>query len=48
MAFPLRFVHRVHQLLIFQQLVHEPHPWFPQVLDILGQTLMPQRWLLMT
>ena len=34
--------------LIFQQLVHQPHPRFPQPLDILGQTSMPQRRLLMT
>ena len=48
MAFPLRFVHRVHQLLVFQQLVHQKHPRFPQPLDIFGQTSMPQRRLLMT
>ena len=36
MAFSLRFVYRIHQLLIFQQLVHQPHPRFPQPLDILG------------
>ncbi len=36
MAFPLSFVHRIQKLLIFQQLVHQPHPRFPQPLDILG------------
>jgi hypothetical protein len=36
MAFPLSFIHRIHKLLVFQQLVHQEHPRFPQPLDILG------------
>jgi hypothetical protein len=47
-AFSLSFVHRIQELLIFQKFVHQPHPRFPQALDILGQTSMPQRRLLMT
>jgi hypothetical protein len=45
---PLRFVHRIQELLVFQQLVHQEHPRFLQPLDILGQTSMPQRRLWMT
>ena len=48
MAFPLGFIHRVQQFLVFQQLVDQLHPRLPQALDILGQTSMPQRWLLVT
>jgi len=47
-AFPLSFVYRVQKLLVFQQFVHQAHPRFPQLRDILGQTSMPQRRLLMT
>src|SRR6266702_7099858 len=36
MTFSLGFVHRVQKLLVFQQLIHQPHPRFPQPLDILG------------
>ena len=36
MTFSLGFVYRVQKLLVFQQLIHQPHPRFPQPLDILG------------
>src|SRR6266705_1031991 len=47
-SFALRLINRIQQLLIFQQTIDQTHPRFPQVLDILCQTWVPQRLLLVS
>jgi hypothetical protein len=45
MPLALCFVHRLQQSRIVQQTVRLFHPWFPQVLNVFRQSLVPQRRL---
>jgi len=48
MALPLCIVHTFDQRCVFQQLIYFFHPWFPQILDFLCQSAVPQTWLSMS
>jgi hypothetical protein len=46
MPFPLRLVRRFQQIVILQQLIEHPHPWFPKLGYLLGEQTFPQPRLL--
>jgi len=45
---PLRRVHRIHKVIVFQQLIDGAHPGFPQLGHFLGEKRLPETRLLMS
>jgi hypothetical protein len=48
MPLPPRLKDGPQQLVVFQQLIHGSHPWFPQLRHFFGKERLPQTGLLMS